>query len=55
VALPHHDAAHRDQGQGADAEFLGPQHRRDDDIPAGLDAAVGAQGDAWRRRFRVSI
>ena len=27
----------------ADAELLGAQHRRDDDVAPGLEAAVGAQ------------
>ena len=43
MALPHHDAAHGDQRGRADAEFLGAEHRGDDDVAAGADAAVGAQ------------
>ena len=46
VALADQDAAHGDQGQGADAVLLGPQQGGDDHVAAGLDAAVGAQGDA---------
>ena len=43
VTLAHEDAAHGDQRRRADAELLGAQHRRDDDVAAGLDAAVDAQ------------
>ena len=46
VALADQDAAHGDQRQGADAVLLGPQQGGDDDVAAGLEAAVGAQGDA---------
>ena len=46
VALADQDAAHGDQGQRADAVLLGPEQGGDDDVAAGLDAAVGAQGDA---------
>ena len=45
VALADHDAAHRHQAERPDAEFLGPQDRSDDDVAAGLEAAVGAQFD----------
>ena len=43
VALAHHDAAHGDQGRGADAVLLGAQERGDDHVAPGADAAVGAQ------------
>ena len=43
MALPHHDAAHRDEARRADAELLGAEHRGDHHVAAGLDAAVGAQ------------
>ena len=46
LALAHHDAAHGDQGCGADAVFLGPHHRRDDDVAPGPEPAIGAQRDA---------
>ena len=46
MALAHHDAAHRHQRRGADAEFLRAQHRRDHHVAPGLDAAVGAQPHA---------
>ncbi len=46
VALADQDAAHGDQRQGADAVLLGTEQGGDDDVAAGLDAAVGAQGDA---------
>ena len=45
VALAHHDASHRDQRRGADAVFVGTEHRRHDDVAAGLQAAIGAQHD----------
>ena len=43
LALPHHDAAHRDQRRRADPELLRPEHRRDDDVPPGPQAPVGPQ------------
>ena len=43
VALPHHDAAHCHEAERADAKFLGAQNGCDDNIPAGLQAAIGAQ------------
>ena len=43
VALAHQDAAHGDQGSGADAELLGSQHGGGDDVAAGLDAAIDAE------------
>ena len=46
VALADQDAAHGDQRQGADAVLLGAEQGGDDHVAAGLDAAVGAQGDA---------
>ena len=46
VALPHHDAAERDQRRGAEAELLGAQQRGDHHVAAGLQAAVGLQHDA---------
>ena len=42
MALAPHAAAHADQGGGADAELLGPQQRRHDDVTPGPHAAVGA-------------
>jgi hypothetical protein len=46
LALAHHDAAHRDQRGGADAVFLGPHHRRHDDIAPGAEPAIGAERHA---------
>ncbi len=46
VALAHHDAAHRDQRRGGEAELLGAQQRGDDHIAAGLQLAVGLHADA---------
>ena len=43
VALAHHDAAHGDQRQRADAIFLGAQNGSDDDVAAGLQSTIGAQ------------
>ncbi len=43
LALPHHDAAHGDQGGGADAEFLGPHHRCHDNVAPRAQAPIGAQ------------
>ena len=47
LALTHHDAAHRDQGGGADAVFLGPHHGGHHHIAAGAQPTIGAQGDAF--------
>ena len=46
MALAHHDAAHRDQRRGREAEFLGAQQRGDRHIAAGLQLAVGLHADA---------
>ena len=46
VALAHHDAAHGDQRRGREAEFLRAQQRRDHDVAAGLQLAVGLHVDA---------
>src|SRR3546814_2902110 len=43
MALAHHDAAHRDEAQCADAVFLGTEDRGDDDVAPGLQATVGTQ------------
>jgi hypothetical protein len=43
MALADHDAAHRDQRERADAEFLGAEDRGDDDVAPGLEPAIGAQ------------
>ncbi len=43
MALPHQDAAHRHQRRRAQAIFFGAQHGGDDDVAAGLQAAIGAQ------------
>ena len=46
VALPHHDAAERDQRRRGEAELLGAEHRGDHDVAAGLQTAVGLDDDA---------
>ena len=43
MADAHHDAAGGDQRRGAEADFFGAEQRRDRDIAAGLDLAVGLQ------------
>ena len=46
VALPRHHAAERDQRRGAEPVFVGAERRRDRDVAAGLEAAVGLQHHA---------
>ena len=46
VADPHHDAAHRDQRRGREAELVGAEQRTDHDIAAGLHLAVDLDRDA---------
>ena len=46
VALARHVAAEGDQRRRPEAELLGAQQRRDQHVPAGLEAAVRAQRDA---------
>ena len=46
VADAHHDAAERDQRRGGEAELLGAEQRGDDHVAAGLELAVGLDGDA---------
>ena len=46
MALPHHDAAERDQGRGRETELFGPENRSDHHIAASLEAAIGLQHDA---------
>ena len=46
MADAHHDAAERDERRGGEAEFLGAEQRGDDDVAAGLELAVGLDGDA---------
>ena len=45
VADPHHDAAGHHQRRGGEAELLGAEQRRDDDVAAGLELAVGLHHD----------
>ena len=45
VALPQHDAAHRDERSRGEAELLGPQQARDRHVPAGLELSVGLHDD----------
>mmetsp|Transcript_62362 Transcript_62362/g.174233 ORF Transcript_62362/g.174233 Transcript_62362/m.174233 type:complete len:1082 (+) Transcript_62362:2016-5261(+) len=46
VALPHHDAAHGDEGGCGEAEALGPEQRSDHHVAARAQLAVGLQGHA---------
>ena len=46
VALAHHDAPDGDQGDGAEAELLGPQERRDHDVAPRAHLAVRLDADA---------
>jgi hypothetical protein len=46
VALAHVDAAHGDEGDGAEIVLLGAEDGGVDDVEPGAQAAVGAQGDA---------
>ena len=46
VADAHHDAAGGDQRRGGEAELLGAEQRGDHDVAAGLQLAVGLDGDA---------
>ena len=43
MALPHHDAAHGHKTQRTNAIFLGTKDRRDHNVAAGFQPAVGAQ------------
>ena len=45
VADAHHDAAHRDQRGGREAELVGAQQRADDDVAPGLDLTVDLDRD----------
>jgi hypothetical protein len=46
MADAHHDAARGDERRGGEAELLGAEQRGDDDVAAGLELAVGLDGDA---------
>ncbi len=46
MADAHHDAADGDERAGGETEFLGAEQGGDDDIAAGLQLAVGLDGDA---------
>ena len=46
VAGAHHDAAHRDQRGGGEADLLGAEQRGDHDVAARLHLAVGLDDDA---------
>ena len=46
VADAHHDAARRDERRRGEAELLGAEQRRDGDVAAGLQLAVGLDADA---------
>ena len=45
VADPHQDAARHHERRGGEAELLGPEQRRDDDVAAGLELAVDLHDD----------
>ena len=45
VALPDHDAPHRDQCRGANPIFVSTKHRRHDNVAAGFQTTIGAQND----------
>ena len=45
VADPHQDAAGHHERSGGEAELLGPEQRRDDDVAAGLELAVDLHDD----------
>ena len=46
VAFAHHDAAHRNQRRGREAEFVRAEQRADGDIAPGAQAAIHLHGDA---------
>src|SRR5258708_12955258 len=46
VADAHHDAAGGDERRGGEAELLGAEQGGHDDVAAGLELAVGLDGDA---------
>ena len=46
MANTHHDAAGRHERRGRKTELLGAEQRGDDDVAAGLELAVGFNGDA---------
>ena len=46
MALARHVAADRDERRGPERELLGAEQRGDEQVAAGLEAAVGAQRDA---------
>ena len=45
VADAHHDAAHRNQRSGREAELVGAEQRSDDDVAAGLHLTVDLDRD----------
>ena len=46
MADTHHDAAERDERCGGETEFLGAEHRRDNDVATGLQLSVRFDRDA---------
>ncbi len=46
MALSHHDAAHRDEGRSAHADFLGAEQRSDHDVAAGLYLSIRLKNDS---------
>ena len=46
MTLACHVTAERDEPGGTEAVLLGSQQCGDDHVPPGLEAAIGAQGDA---------
>ena len=52
VALPRHVTAQGNQHAGAEAELLGAQKSRHDDVPAAAQPAVGAEAHAFAQAVR---
>ena len=52
MALPSHVAAQRDQHPGAEAELLGPEKRRNDDVAAAAQSTVRAEAHALAQPVR---
>ena len=54
VARAHHQAALGEQQRRAERELVGAEQRRDDDVAAGLEAAVDAHAHAAAQVVRTS-
>jgi hypothetical protein len=55
MALAHHDAAGRDQRRGREAELVGAEQRADEDVAAGLEAAIDLEATRERSPFSTSV